>query len=64
MLLQLEGLIQIIVTFRTEKNICTFLSSTTHPFQGHKILDSKYCVVQQSQKKELKIESLHFLKEK
>ena len=38
-LLQVKGLLQIIVKFRTEKNLCTFLSSTRHPiWEGHKIL--------------------------
>ena len=30
-LLQMEGLIQVIVKFRTEKNLRTFLSSTGYP---------------------------------
>ena len=36
-LLQVKGLIQIILKFRTEKYLCTFLSSNT-------ILCTKYCV--------------------
>ena len=27
-----------------KKNICTFLSSTRHAFEGHKILSTRYCV--------------------
>ena len=42
MKLQVKSLIQITVNFRTEKKLCTFLSSTKHPFQGHEILRTKY----------------------
>ena len=42
MLLQVKGLIQINVKFRTEKKLCTFLLSTRHPFQRHEILGIKY----------------------
>ena len=57
MLLQVKGLIQIIVMFTNEKKLCTFLSSTKHPFEEHEILCTEYCV--QYSKKE-RIESLCF----
>ena len=33
LLLQVKGLIQVIVEFRTEKKLCTFLSSISHPLR-------------------------------
>ena len=36
LLLEVKGLIQIIMKFRAEKILCTFLS-IKHPFQGHEI---------------------------
>ena len=33
-----------------KKNICTFISSTRHPFEEHKILGNKYCVAKYSEK--------------
>ena len=58
-LLQLKGLIQIIVKFRTEKNICACFY---HPHQTqtswmwwgtHKILCTKYCIAVTLKRKEL-----------
>ena len=37
-----------------KKFICTFLSSTRHPFEGHKILGTKYCVAILKKKKKEK----------
>ena len=36
LLLEMKGLIQIIVKFRAEK-IFMYISTTKHPFEGHKI---------------------------
>ena len=43
-LLQVKGLIQIIVKLRAEKSLCTFLSSTKHPFEEHGMLRIKTIV--------------------
>ena len=44
-LLQVKDLIQMIVKFMTEKiYLHISLSSTKHPFEGHDILCTKYCV--------------------
>ena len=43
-LLQVKDLIQMIVKFMTEKILHISLSSTKHPFEGHDILCTKYCV--------------------
>ena len=44
-LLQVKDLIQMIVRFMTEKiYLHISLSSTKHPFEGHDILCTKYCV--------------------
>ena len=37
--LLLQGFKKIIVKFRAEKILCTFVSCTKHPFEG----DTKYC---------------------
>ena len=39
LLLQVKGLIQVIVEFRTEKKLCTFLSSISHPLRR----GTQYC---------------------
>ena len=43
-LLEVKGLIQIIVKFRAEKILCTFLS-IKHPFEGHEISIMKTVVL-------------------
>ena len=43
-LLEVKGLIQIIVKFKAEKNLCTFLS-IKHPFKGHEISITKTIVL-------------------
>ena len=58
MLSQVKGLIQLIVMFRLENNLCTFISSTKHPLEIHKILRTKTILQQYSEKE--RIESLHF----
>ena len=40
-LLQVKLLIEIIVKFRAEKNLCTFVSCTKHPFEVHKTWPTK-----------------------
>ena len=48
-----------------KKNKCTFLSSTRHPSEEQKMLDTKYCVaIPSEKKKEWIIESLHLPEEK
>ena len=36
-LLEVKGLIQIIVQFKAERILCTLLSPTKYPFEGHEI---------------------------
>ena len=60
LLLQVKGLIQVIVEFRTEKKLCTFLSSISHPLRR----GAQYChwapsIVQQYSENH-QIESLYF----
>ena len=38
MLLTVEGFVNIIVKFRAERILCTFVSCTKHPFEGHNIM--------------------------
>ena len=60
-LLQVKGLIQIIVKFRTEKNICACFyhrhqTQTSWMWWGtHKILCTKYCVAVTLKRKELTV---------
>ena len=39
----LQGFIKVIVKCRDQKNLCTFMSCTRHPFEGHNIVHEDGC---------------------
>ena len=43
-LIKMKELMKIIVRFMAENILCTFLSSSKHPFEGHEISDTRTIV--------------------
>ena len=51
---------KIIIKFKTEENLCTFLSSASHPLSGTQNIPIEHQVFCKQNSKKERIESLYF----